>query len=395
MKVLVASPYFYDFTHTEFSRTSSGFGYMVKDILDSVSKYDDIYVFTHQLTNGYQEKFNVIKHNKFDILKGLRAKDFYLGLKDALKNSVDMNTRLHYFYYQINKGAFINAIREIKPKVVHIHGLTFQTKPFIEACNELKVKYLVTLHGLNGLNETILLPDIEKKYEKETLEDLYKNNVPVTVVSSGIQKKIGSQYGIGTSNIKIILNGTTFQPSTQVEISKEKYEIVCIGSISYRKNQTQLVDSLCCIPKEYKRRLHISFYGVDSDGIDLARYIQDRGMQDCAEYKGFVNREEMKNVWENANLNVVMSKEEGFGLSIIEGFMHGIPTATFSDLDAIKDIFNAEAIEFFYSRACEDVSAGIIRCIERTFNKEKIVEWGMNFSLDKIGKQYSNLYDVI
>ena len=103
----------------------------------------------------------------------------------------------------------------------------------------------------------------------------------------------------------------------------------------------------------------------------------------------------MKNVWENANLNVVMSKEEGFGLSIIEGFMHGIPTATFSDLDAIKDIFNAEAIEFFYSRACEDVSAGIIRCIERTFNKEKIVEWGMNFSLDKIGKQYSNLYDVI
>jgi hypothetical protein len=41
------------------------------------------------------------------------------------------------------------------------------------------------------------------------------------------------------------------------------------------------------------------------------------------------------------------------------------------------------------------VSAGIIRCIERKFNKEKIVEWGMKFSLDKIGKQYSNLYGVI
>ena len=57
MKVLVAIPYFYDPKHQEFSKTPSGFGYMLTDILNSTSNNDIVYVFTHQFSDGFSENF--------------------------------------------------------------------------------------------------------------------------------------------------------------------------------------------------------------------------------------------------------------------------------------------------------------------------------------------------
>lgn len=395
MKILVAAPYFYDPRHKEFSKTSSGFGYMVKDILDSISSMNDVFVFTHQFSEGYFEKYTVLRHKKQDVVKYLRVKDLKKGVVDAVKTRNNINMALHYLYYQSDKGSFIQAIKNVTPDVVHIHGLTYQTRPFVEACLELNQTFIVTLHGLNGLNETVMLPYIEKIYEKQELIELCKRNITVTVISSGILKKIKTIYGIIGDNIRIIRNGTNFLPQTLLEKTGKKYEIVCIGSISFRKNQMQLIDAVKELPIEYRDKLHITFVGVDSDNIHLNKYIKLAKLDEITEYKGFVPREEMKGLWEKADLNVVMSKEEGFGLSMIEGFMYGVPTLTFSDLDAIDDLYNEVAFEIFKTRKNEDIRNGIISCMERTFDRKKIIEWGKTFSMDSIGKQYSELYREI
>lgn len=395
MKVLVAIPYFYDPKHQEFSKTPSGFGYMLTDILNSTSNNDIVYVFTHQFSDGFSENFKVVKHKKIDVLKALRIGDLLQGINDAVKNLDNINTALHYLYYQINKGSFFKTIKEIKPDIVHIHGLTYQTRPFINVCIELNQKFLVTLHGLNGINTAVLLPDVEKIYEKEELERLAEKYIPVTVVSSGIYKKIKDVYGIKTDNIRVILNGTKFLPQDILENRGNRFEIVCIGTICFRKNQIQLIDAVRCLPRKYKDRIHITFVGESSDGIDMKGYITSTNLEQIADYKGFVPREQMPGLWRNANLNVVMSKEEGFGLSMIEGFMYGVPTLTFSDLDAIKDLYNEEAFELFETRGNEDVCKGLVKCMERNFNRKKIIAWGKNFSMDNISLKYSELYKEI
>lgn len=392
MKILVAVPYFYDPKYKEFSKTSSGFGYMVKDILDSISSKDDVFVFTHQFSEGYFEKYAVLKHKKQDVIKYLRVQDLKNGIVDAIKIRNNINMALHYLYYQIDKGTFIQAVKENKPDVVHIHGLTYQTRPFIESCLELNQKFIVTLHGLNGLNETVILPHVEKEYEKNALIDLCKRNIAVTVISSGILKKIKKNYGIIGDNIRIIRNGTNFLPQTLLKKDGKKYEIICVGSISFRKNQMQLIDAVKELPVKYRNKLHITFVGVDSDNINLNKYIALAKLDTIAEYKGFIPREEMNKLWRKADLNVVMSKEEGFGLSMIEGFMYGVPTLTFSDLDAIDDLYNEAAFELFKTRKNEDIQNGIISCMKRKFDRKKIIEWGKKFSMDSIGKQYSELY---
>lgn len=395
MRVLVATPYFYDSNHKEFTTTSSGFGYMVKDILDAIADQNEVYVFTHQFSEGYYERYKVVKHTKKDVIRNIRFADIKSGVKDFIKMRKNINTALHYLYYQLDKGAFIKSINEIRPDIVHIHGLTYQTRPFIEVCYELHLPFLVTLHGLNGISDTVLLPQVEKIYEKESLIKFAKNNIPVTVVSSGIKKKIKTFYGISDENIKVILNGTKIGIEKLSERKKDTYNIICIGTICARKNQTQLVDCVAELPSRYKERIKVIFVGQDFNEVSLGEYIYNKDVQSIAEWKGFIPREEMSNLWMQTDLNVVMSKEEGFGLSMIEGFANGVPTLTFSDLDAVEDIYNADSVELFVSRSNEDVILGIINCINREFDKEKILCWGKNFSMTAIGDQYSKFYKEV
>lgn len=392
MKVLFAIPYFYDPLHSEFSKTPSGFGYMVKDILDSVSELDEVYVFSHQFTTGYTENYRVLKHTKLDVLKKLNGRYVIEGLSEAVRSHVDFRTSLHYFYYQIDKGAFIKALKDVDPDIIHIHGLTYQTRPFIEVCLDLDRKFAVTLHGLNGLNDSIILPIEEKRFEYEALKMLNQHNVPVTVISTGILNKIKNSYKLDTSNITVILNGTKKQAVQLSHHKSEKYEILCVGSISFHKNQSKLIDAVKKMPMHYRERMHITFVGVDSDNINLSAYIEQSGLKDVADYLGFVPREEMEALWQNADLNAVMSKEEGFGLSMIEGFMYGIPTMTFSDLDAIIDIYNEACFEMPDSRSDYDVMKCLVKCMERGFDRNLILDWGKKFLLENIGQQYSEFY---
>lgn len=395
MRVLVATPYFYDTKHKEFSSTSSGFGYMVKDILDAVADQNEVYVFTHQFSDGYFEKFEVLRHKKSDVIKNIRFMDLISGVKDFMKIRGDFSTSLHYLYYQLDKGDFRRCIEKIRPDIVHIHGLTYQTRPFIEVCNELNQPFIITLHGLNGINDSVLLPQVEKNYEKQSLIKFERNNIPVTVVSTGIKKKIKKEYGISDKNIKVILNGTNIENHKKEKRIDNKYNIICVGTICARKNQTQLVDCIAELPSEYKDKIKVTFVGQDFNKITLDEYIVKKGVQNIVEWKGFVQREKMNKLWEQMDINIVMSKEEGFGLSMIEGFTYGVPTLTFADLDAMDDIYDFDSVELFKSRSNEDVVSGIINCVNRKFNEDRILAWGRNFAMNTIGKQYSEFYKKV
>ncbi len=397
MKVMFAAPYIYENKYKEFSKNSTGFGYMVRDILNDISETDDIFLVTHQFTCGHKEKYIILKHTKGDVLRHFKIKDLFRGLYDSLTNHVDISIRLRYLYYFLDKGYFVQAVKDIQPDIVHIHGLTYQTKPYIEACEELRVPYLVTLHGLNGLNDSVALPDNEKKYEKEALTLLTERKRVVTVVSSGIKRRIAEEYRIPVDHVYVVLNGVSSYKGVlgDERIREEAFHIVCIGNISKHKNQLQLIRAYNLLNDEEKKYIKIFFFGGDSENINIGKEIKKYGFSENIIYYGFVPKKEMLKIWSIADLNVVLSKEEGFGLSMAEGYQYGVPTMTFEDLDAVEDLYNQDAMFLMRSRRDEDVAAGIRECRERQWNRKKIIEWSKNFELKKTISEYKVIYKEI
>lgn len=395
MRILFASPYIYDTRYKEFSKTSTGFGYMVKDIIEEVSKQNEVFLLTHQISKGYCEGYTIVRHQIADILKHLRIRDLCRGIVHMVFTDASFPRRIRYLYYYVNKGCMIYNLRKIRPDIVHIHGLTYQTKPYIEACEELKTAYVITLHGLNGLNDSVRLPKGEKRYEFKELERLSEKNRIVTVVSTGIKRKIFVDYKIPVNNIRVVLNGTNFKPDYSERKKKSLFTMLCIGSLSIRKNQLQLLKAFCLLTRMEKESIMIYFAGSDPDHINMDMAIEAAGCAGHVRYCGFIPREEMKQLWKIADVNVVVSKEEGFGLSMIEGFTLGIPTLTFGDLDAVEDLYHPEAMELIKGRTDESVAEGIRSAMSRKWRPDMIREWGKRFSMEAIASDYERIYQEI
>ena len=92
---------------------------------------------------------------------------------------------------------------------------------------------------------------------------------------------------------------------------------------------------------------------------------------------------------------MLFSINDGFGLSIIEGYMNGVPSIAFTDLDAIEDVNAAEAMIEIPERNLNTVVKFLNRALSREWNKLEIEEFGKRFSIETMAKQYVDIYKKI
>lgn len=397
MKVLIATTYIYKKDWPEFTRNRTGFGIMVNDIFESVSEAAETYLLSQVITEGHGK---VLRHTWADVFGSARPRDWGKGFQYFFGYQQGLKSRIKYFYYALNSGCIRKTIRTIKPDVVHIQGIGAQIRPFIEVCEEEKVPYIVTLHGLIGLDKTVRAAAWDKQMEKDFLIEADKRGIPVTVISTGMKRRIEKNYlGHEAKNITVVCNGTRI-PYDENLINEEQLDlrnkygltdekiIVAIGSLCERKNQIQIVRAMRMV----KTSCHLFLCGGDAFNGAVQKAVDEAGLNNRIHLLGFLPREKVDQVLEQADLNVVASKDEGFGLSIIEAYSHGVPTVTFADLDALPDLFDERSMVTISERSDEALAGGIENSLVMHWNKAWIREYAKSISLEKLTEQYKVEY---
>lgn len=397
MKVLIAAPYIYKQEWPEFTRNQTGFGIMVNEILESVSDDVDVYFLSHVITKGHEK---VLKHTWGNVFGGARLKDWKNGFKYFIKYTQGISGRLRYFYYALNAGCVRKTINEIKPDIVHIHGIGVQTKHYIDCCEEVGVPYVVTLHGLIGLDESIKAPSWDKQIEKEFLISADKHGVPVTVISTGMKRRIEENYlHHEANNITVVCNGTRI-PYIEELVNlpaldlRDKFQlvdekiIVVNGTVCNRKNQIQIVRAL----KNVKTPFHAFLCGADDSQGLVQTEINKAGLKNSVHILGFLPKYLVNQVLDQSDLNVVASIDEGYGLSIIEAYQHGVPTVSFADIDAVRYLYDERAMIKVDERTDDTLAEGIEKGLNLQWNKAWIKDYSNSFSLEKYAELFLNEY---
>lgn len=394
MKVLAVATNTYNPKYKEFTRTRSGYGYMVNDIVCSTANIEDIYLLTHQFTPGYNTgKYTILAHTKFDVIRHATIRNVIQGIRDFFLYKESLGLRLRNLYYLIDKGCFEYYLEALHPDIVHIHGLTISMKPYVDVCKQKGINFMITLHGLNGKVQKVSKHD--KEYERSALNELSELGILVSVVSSGVRNDIKRLYGIESPRIQVILNGTRICKKIPEKKKHDGYNIVCIGNISSRKNQMQLIRAFRLLDDDFQKNVMIHFCGDNPESIDIEGEIAKCNYPQNIIYHGFIERSELDELWASADLNVVASIVEGFGLSIIEGYSRGIPTLTFSDLSACIDLYDECAMICVDERTDTGLKNGIEKAINAHWDASKIHEWSKHFSLDAIAEKYVDTYKRI
>ena len=433
MKVMIIAPYIYDDNIIEFTKNKTGFGIMVQNIVSSVAELENVVLLTRVITKEKNEKnFKILSHTWGQFFSNAKLKDWLIGIKAFFANGVTVKDKARHVFYEVDGGYVRKQIQKEKPDIVHIHGIGTITESYIRICEEMKVRYTVTLHGLIGLNDSVSAPAYEKQIERDFLIKAEKNNIPISVISSGMKARIEEKYlGKKANNITVITNGTKKSDENDTKfireegtLTQEKFQeyysdclkqndlypklsdtyaylqyskkngkkiLFFVGNITKNKNQMQAVEIL----KNTKvfENILLVLWGREVDNGEVRKKIAEYQLHKNVILGGFNDR--MDIFWKFCDLNLFLSLNDGFGLPIIEGYMHGVPCVTFEDLDATQDLYYPEAMFQVKDRSNESVTDTLKIALDKNWKYEEIIEIGNMFSIDIMSEKYVNWYKEV
>lgn len=398
MKVLYLAPYISMDESELLSRHKTGFGYMVKDIIESANNNGiDCYLSTQSYINfGVKfEKFYLVKRKLLDILINIRLKYFKLSFF-FLKYNIPLYDKIRYFFYFLSGGYVEKVIKTVKPDIVHIHGLDFSTIPFVIACIECKKPFLLTLHGANSLSNTVKVNKHNKQLEQEFLILSENKNIKITVISSGLKRRFRNILKRDFKNIEIVTNGATIScnnPNYENQTTQKKETFISVGNISERKNQVQILKALSIIPQEIRSNVLVLFIGKDNTNGEFEQLVHELGLEENVSLVGPVDRNIVGKYYVAADYNITASFDEGFGLSIIEGFEFGLPTVCYSDIDAVIDLYDKNCMLLIDKHDDDSLAEVMLNCIHSNWNREYIKSYAEKFSLNCMSDKYLNIYN--
>lgn len=400
MNVLFVLPYCYV---PEISKSpSTGFGIYTVQLAEEIKKNQNINVYvlcmkqhiTHDINvNGVtyigfpnkeiivncihrriiQYAFNIYKYNY----------EKYNLVKDVIKA-----------VYTASKGSMLEkVIEKYSIDFIHIHSLEKELYGIFQSSYINDSNTLVTIHSDFVYKKEF---GAYNDFFRQTSERLFKNNIPVSFVSTGAKNHFADAINDTNPNLHVIVNGTVMDP---VEYKKDTlndvFTFVCIGTIGSRKNQIFILEALKCLSKNDLRNIRFKFLGIDRTEGEFDKRIKLYGLVDICENCGFVNPEDVENYLRNANGTIMVSVQEAFGISLIEGFQYGLPALTYSDLAASLDFYSEDAVMFIKDRTVNALADAIISFTSKKWDSEKIKAWGKLFKLKNIADEYVDLYKDI
>lgn len=433
MKVMIIAPYIYDDNIIEFTKNKTGFGIMVQNIVSSVAELENVVLLTRVITKEKNEKnFKILSHTWGQFFSNAKLKDWLIGIKAFFANGVTVKDKARHVFYEVDGGYVRKQIQKEKPDIVHIHGIGTITESYIRICEEMKVRYTVTLHGLIGLNDSVSAPAYEKQIERDFLIKAEKNNIQISVISSGMKARIEEKYlGKKANNITVITNGTKKSDENDTKfireegtLTQEKFQeyysdclkqndlypklsdtyaylqyskkngkkiLFFVGNITKNKNQMQAVEIL----KNTKvfENILLVLWGREVDNGEVRKKIAEYQLHKNVILGGFNDR--MDIFWKFCDVNLFLSLNDGFGLPIVEGYMHGVPCVTFEDLDATQDLYYPEAMLKVKDRSNESVTDTLKIALDKNWKYEEIIEIGNMFSIDIMSEKYVNWYKEV
>ena len=396
MKVLFVTPYLYSEELPGFQRNRTGFGILLEQMTEYIGSRCELSVFSNVITPEARcHEARILSHTWSDVFRSAGFAWAFAGIGAFFHASGPLSSRLRTGYYRMNCAALRRAIAEWRPDLIHCHGIGTDMRWYYDVCRKSGVATVMTLHGLNVPRTE--LPESVRQPEIRFLRDACRENWPVSFIASGMKQKMTEDpYVLShTENITVIPNGVALDAKPQPyphALPNRSRVCLCVGSVGENKNQMQAVRAFAKLPEALRAQTCLLIAGTVDGEYPIAAEIDRLGLSEQVRLLGFVPHAQVLSLYRQADLTILASRVEGFGLSLAESFVQGTPCVTFADLDAAEDLYDPCAMLLCHERSDEALSAAMAQALETVWDQDAIRRHGRNFSLDAMTDRYLAWY---
>lgn len=384
-------------------KTVTGYDYIVSEIAQKLSEKCeiDLYLLRPYLRSCKVKDVSVIGHSYRDLIKYFRFRDIPTYFKIAFKEKTDLKSRVRNVSYFLTMRDIERLIQENKYDIAHIHGVEFMEVTSSIAAAKCQIPFLFTMHGLISYGDVPNINQIDKDSEQAVLNLVRDNNFVITTVSTGTKMVPCEDKNISEDKVIVVNNAVKIADALETTDWETNYPqlvgkkvILSVGSVCQRKNQIQLLRAYNLLPDHIKSKSMVFLAGQDLSGGIVEEFVENHHLKENVVICGFLSKNDLAGLYQIAHYNALLSISEGFGLSMIEAAKYGIPTLTFSDLDAVKDVYSPDSMLLLDNRSDEDVAAGLMTMMQKEWDKEAVMKSVDRFDED-IYLQYLDVYRQI
>ena len=397
--MLVTAKHIYDANNEKLVLFTSGLGTMMQSLLNEMGKNEEVFFFPTDalILKDYTTENYTILHNYS--LCAIRKVPVVLKMYKKEKCSMDLIS-IEGIRQTIYISTFLVTLDKIRPDIVHINSFNKFSFYLIKICKKKKIPFVLTGHNYFGKNSQALGYEEMKEYGEKILEE---NNIFISLMSSGAKRKVlGEHPNIDENKIRLIYNGTNKKICSakinireKFNISKEKKILLCVGNLSERKNQLQIVRAYNLLKEELQNDIVVIFCGKDKMDGKLQELIENCKVKKNLFCIGAVPVQDMNDYYMQADGLISGSLMEGFPMVFAEAFVYGIPIIFPCGLDIEEDLSDENIGYKVKESSDEAFKEAIEKWYHRKWDKEYIKEFSKRFKLEDIAQQYVKYYKEI
>jgi len=272
-------------------------------------------VFGDEVTT--RSKHYIVNSN---LMPYVTSQSYVRGSDKSEQNAIYGNTLIEEVerYGEIAKGIALNEDFDI----IHAHDW-LSMKAGIAAKKVSNKPLVVHIHATEfdrtGGNNNQMVYDIEK--EGMNFAD------KIITVSQYTKNKVVEHYGINPSKVHVVHNAIELESNPHEEvfnIKKNNKVVLFVGRITLQKGPDYFIDAAKKV-LEKNPNVFFIFAGSGDMERDMIKRTADLGISDKVLFAGFLRGKELANVFKMADVFVMPSVSEPFGLVPLEAINHGTP----------------------------------------------------------------------
>lgn len=313
--------------------------------------------------------------------------------------------------------ASLRALRYLDPDIIHVH-LPFAASVLVTVAPWLRDRMVYTAH-LGELRMNLLDTDTESDVDVPGVLELFSPDVflakrvaHTTVLNPGIQAAF-VEGGVAAKSVSVVPNGVDVEhfsnPDTQaVREVRERYTpsnrplVLFVGTVMPRKGVLELVKAFAEVVDRCDSHPRLVIAGddeLDSGYVNrVETLIAGGSMESDIEMVGFVDENLLPALYTAADVFVVPSLEEGFGMTAIEAMAAGTPVVGTRVGGLPEVIENGETGVQVEVGAVEPLAAGIdsvLSASEGEYSTARIRERARAYTWAGVSERVGSIYDEV
>jgi glycosyltransferase involved in cell wall biosynthesis len=317
-----------------------------------------------------------------------------------------IRTKIHFGNFMNWKGVitgllnYHRVIKSFKPDVIHIHHLEYRF-PFVYYLVGDQIPIITTIHSTSFIEFS---PPKEAKKRKAFVKrnlDLAQNLI---FVSQFLETRFDTQFpgGLDGKRANIVHNpvdGALFYPISQktarekIGLELDRSIILSVGNLIPQKDWSLIIEAVKQI-MDLGLEFQLIIVGEGPQRVELEGLINKNGLSDQVRFEGHRSQEELHLYYNAADLFVLPSKMESFGLVFVEAMLCGCPVL--GRAEVLREILPSERCGVFLpSSQPDDWSEYIVKILNQSWSKEDINQLSLVYTWERSGTRFEKIYREI